>query len=145
MTLICFFFKCFFKDDLAIAIGILLFFLLVGIILAFTFLGSSRESKIAPIRDGKFVETDTGCGKVEGILEDGAIAFRGIPYAKPPIDDLRFKPAQLIDNVDYCWNGTLKAHNATLSCMQLFADIDINDGSEDCLTLGEFVIQLICA
>lgn len=89
---------------------------------------------VAPVRDGKFVEAVTGCGKVEGILDDGAVVFRGIPYARPPIEDLRFKPAELLDDIDYCWNDTLKAHNASAVCYQLYAN-GTTVGQEDCLTL----------
>lgn len=73
----------------------------------------------APIRDNKYVETQTSCGKVEGLLEDGAVAFRGIPYARPPLGDLRFKNAQPLNNISYCWNGTLLAHNTTETCVQV--------------------------
>lgn len=73
----------------------------------------------ALIRDNKYVETVTSCGKVEGLLHDGAVAFRGIPYARPPVGDLRFKRAQPLDNIDYCWNGTFLAHNASETCLQV--------------------------
>lgn len=73
----------------------------------------------APIRDNKYVETVTSCGMVEGLLNDGAVAFRGIPYARPPLGDLRFKYAQPLNNMDYCWNGTFLAHNASETCLQV--------------------------
>lgn len=116
-------------DDLAILGGVILFFLLVALIFAFTFIGKS-ELTSAPLRDGKFIEAVTSCGKVEGILEDSSFAFRGIPYA---IQN-RWKQAQLIDNIDDCWNGTLKAHNSTPVCWQIYANGSL-DGTEDCLTL----------
>lgn len=100
--------------------------------MAFTFLGNAKSTQVAPVRDGKVLAV-TSCGLVEGIVEDSAVAFRGIPFAKPPLGDLRFEHAQLIDDIDYCWNGTFKAHNATSECLQL-----VNgevQGVEDCLTL----------
>lgn len=124
----------FVSDDFAIIAGIILFLILVALILAFTFVGGAKEAKIAPVRDGKFVEASTSCGIVEGIYEDNAFAFRGIPYAKKPIGDLRFAPAELIDDLDLCWNGTFQAHNATSTCWQLNSDGSY-DGDEDCLTL----------
>lgn len=120
-------------DDLAIVGGVLLFFLLVALIFAFTFIGKS-ELTSAPVRDGRYVQAVTSCGMVEGMLEDSAFAFRGIPYALPPLGDQRFKPAQVIDTVDGCWNGTLKAHNSTPVCWQIYANGSI-DGTENCLTL----------
>ena len=35
---------------------------------------------------------DTKYGKVQGVLENGYVAFKGIPFAKPPVGALRFKP-----------------------------------------------------
>ncbi|KAG4069577.1 hypothetical protein HA402_006943 [Bradysia odoriphaga] len=121
-------------DDLAIVGGVLLFFLLVALIFVFTFIGKS-ELTSAPVRDGKFIQAVTSCGMVEGVLEDTfAFAFRGIPYAIPPVGENRWKPAQVIDNVDGCWNGTFKAHNATPVCWQIYANGSV-DGTEDCLKL----------
>lgn len=36
------------------------------------------------MRDGKILAV-TSCGHVEGLVEESAYAFRGIPYAKQPI------------------------------------------------------------
>ncbi|XP_063699428.1 neurotactin isoform X2 [Culicoides brevitarsis] len=113
--------------------GILLFLSLVMFILIFA-LSGKLASKAAPIRDGKYVEAVTGCGNVEGLLEDSSFAFRGIPYAIPPLLDNRWRHAELIDNIDYCWNGTFKAHNATPTCWQIYSNNSL-DGIEDCLTL----------
>ncbi|KAK4880560.1 hypothetical protein RN001_008706 [Aquatica leii] len=70
------------------------------------------------------------------VLEDSAVAFRGIPYARPPIDDLRFKSAQPLNSISYCWNNTtpLLTHNATNYCLQIYGNGTVA-GSEDCLTL----------
>ncbi|KAF5284564.1 hypothetical protein FQR65_LT02390 [Abscondita terminalis] len=89
-----------------------------------------------PVRDGRFVETITSCGRVEGVVEDGAVAFRGIPYARPPVDDLRFKSAKPLNSISYCWNNSspLLAHNATDYCLQIYGNGTVA-GSEDCLTL----------
>lgn len=120
-------------DDLAIIGGILVFLLLVAIICAFTFTGNPAL-KTPPLRDGKYIKAVTSCGPVEGVLEDSSYAFRGIPYAVPPIGDRRFKPAEPIERIDNCWNGTLKAHNSTPVCWQIFANGSV-DGVEDCLNL----------
>lgn len=120
-------------DDLAIFGGILVFLLLVAIICAFTFAGNAAL-KSPPLRDGKFIEAVTSCGPVEGVLEDSAYAFRGIPYAVPPTGERRFKVAEPIERIENCWNGTLKAHNATPVCWQIFANGSV-DGTEDCLNL----------
>lgn len=90
--------------------------------------------KEPPLRDGKYVRAATSCGPVEGILEDSAYAFRGIPFALPPIGDRRFKAAESIERIEDCWNGTLNAINSSPNCLQIFAN-GTNDGTEDCLTL----------
>ncbi|CRL04436.1 CLUMA_CG017521, isoform A [Clunio marinus] len=126
-------------DDIALIGGIILFLILVFLIIAFTFLGSTKHTQVAPIRDGK-VLTVTSCGVVEGLVEDSAVAFRGIPFAKPPIDNLRFEHSQVIDDINFCWNGTLEAHNPKPECMQM-TDGEIV-GEEDCLTLDVITPQV---
>ena len=34
----------------------------------------------------------TAYGKIQGVEENGYVAFKGIPFAKPPVGELRFKP-----------------------------------------------------
>ena len=41
---------------------------------------------------------NTKYGKVEGFVEDGVSRWYGIPYAKPPIGDLRFRRPTECDN-----------------------------------------------
>jgi carboxylesterase type B len=44
---------------------------------------------------------DTKYGTISGVIENGYTVFRGIPYAKPPIGDLRFHVTEEIDP----WDG----------------------------------------
>lgn len=67
-------------------------------------------------------------------MVDGAFAFYGIPYARPPVGDLRFKYAQSLNSLDYCWNGTFLAHNETDVCLQILSNGTVV-GKEACLTL----------
>ncbi|KAH1028319.1 hypothetical protein HUJ05_001684 [Dendroctonus ponderosae] len=114
--------------------GLLLFLFVIIFIIIFATSGKKQYLKTPPLRDGKFIETTTSCGKVEGKMEDSAYAFRGIPYARPPVNDLRFKYAKPLNQIGYCWNGTLLAHNATPTCMQMLSNGTVI-GIEDCLTL----------
>ncbi|XP_022906376.2 neurotactin [Onthophagus taurus] len=112
--------------------ALVIFLIIVSAIVFFT-IGDTIT--LSPINiEGNAVQAITTCGKVEGIHHDDAVAFRGIPYARPPLNNLRFKPAQPLNNIDYCWNDTLKVHNATPPCLQMLDNGTII-GIEDCLTL----------
>ncbi|KAJ8945077.1 hypothetical protein NQ318_005257 [Aromia moschata] len=119
-----------------IAISALLVFFLLIMIIIFVAIPTKQISYSPPVKDGRYIETITTCGRVEGLVEDSAFAFRGIPYARPPLGDLRFRAARPLDSLDYCWDGnaTFLAHNATDLCMQILSNGTVV-GSEDCLTL----------
>lgn len=69
-------------------------------------------------------------GRVEGVIEDSLVIFRGIPFAQPPIGDLRWRAPQPAKK----WEGVLTADK--------FAPAPIQGGtppsgkSEDCLYLN---------
>ena len=79
---------------------------------------------------------ETTNGTLEGTVRSGVRIFRGIPYAKPPEGELRWKAPQPMDN----WDGVRKADAFGPRCMQrqFFQDmIFFSDGmSEDCLYLN---------
>ncbi len=84
-------------------------------------------------------QVKTASGTVEG-KEDGAInKFLGIPYAAPPVGDLRWKPPVPAAT----WTGVRKAAEFGSHCMQgkVYGDMNFRDagGSEDCLTLNIWV------
>lgn len=56
--------------------------------------------------------------------------FLGIPYAQPPLGDLRFRWPQSINST---WNGTRDATQYGYSCYQYGSNFNL---SEDCLTLN---------
>jgi carboxylesterase type B len=95
----------------------------------------------APSKSDLFVQTSSG--PVVGFYNDTAPdvrQFLGIPFAEPPLGDLRFAPPQ-----DKRPNGTIQATKFPPSCMQQFSNgktvyteysqnFLINGGdSEDCL------------
>jgi para-nitrobenzyl esterase len=74
-------------------------------------------------------------GLVEGTLENGITIYRGIPFAAPPVGDLRWRPPQAPKK----WDGVLKADKFKPACPQ--ANIPIlgyldYGMSEDCLYLN---------
>ena len=78
----------------------------------------------------------TANGLLQGTQESGISIFKGIPYAQPPVGDLRWKEPQPVKN----WEGTRKADHFSARAMQLPIYSDMNfrsDGiSEDCLYLN---------
>jgi para-nitrobenzyl esterase len=75
-------------------------------------------------------------GRIEGRIEDGVRAFKGIPFAAPPVGELRWKAPQPVKP----WQGVRQATEFGNRCMQLplFSDMVFRSGgpSEDCLYLN---------
>jgi para-nitrobenzyl esterase len=74
-------------------------------------------------------------GAVEGIATDGLIEFRGIPYAAPPIGDLRWKPPR--EPIDR--PALLQARDFPPQCPQTWPPLPTmpaERSSEDCLYLN---------
>ena len=80
----------------------------------------------------------TNKGKVRGAFTaDGKVrAFKGIPYAAPPVGDLRWQPPQPAAK----WSGVRDATQFGFHCIQtnVYKDMAFRDPgpSEDCLTLN---------
>lgn len=90
---------------------------------------SIRAAGTAPI-----VKIDTG--KLEGKTDGTISAFLGIPFAKPPVGDLRWKPPIAPAK----WKGVRKATEFGSRCMQgaIYSDMIFRDPgvNEDCLYLN---------
>ncbi len=83
-------------------------------------------------------EINTSSGITKGYIKKGVITWNDIPYAKPPIDDLRWKAPRRIDNNsnfilpkdgNFCLQRT-----SILGGSSQFSDDSIS-GTEDCLYL----------
>ncbi|GJQ76634.1 hypothetical protein Trydic_g15494 [Trypoxylus dichotomus] len=86
---------------------------------------------------------DTSYGKLRGkLLTDieGATfyGFQGIPYAKPPLGNLRFKAPQ----PPVKWTGIRDATSESSECYQRHMIFQTIIGSEDCLYLNVYTPQL---
>jgi para-nitrobenzyl esterase len=53
-------------------------------------------------------------GELEGVVADGVISFKGIPFAAPPVGQLRWRPPQAAPR----WTGVRQAAEFGASCMQ---------------------------
>jgi len=75
-------------------------------------------------------------GAIEGTISDGVRAFKGVPFAAPPVGTLRWKPPQPVQP----WSGVRAAREFGNRAMQLplFADMVFRSPgvSEDCLYLN---------
>ncbi len=75
-------------------------------------------------------------GVVEGVVKDGIASFKGIPFAAPPLGDLRWKSPQPVKP----WQGVKKAVEFAPGPMQDTAFGAMLGGpqkiSEDCLYLN---------
>ncbi len=92
-------------------------------------LGMETGAQAAPI-----VTLD---GPVEGFVKGGITQFLGIPYAKPPVGDLRWRPPQPVAK----WESVRKADKFGPTCAQVttlgpFAGPA--NSNEDCLYLNVF-------
>jgi para-nitrobenzyl esterase len=81
-------------------------------------------------------QVKTKSGTVEGKVDGPILAFLGIPYAAPPVGDLRWKAPVAVAK----WTDVRKATDFGAHCMQgrVFGDMNFRDtgGSEDCLSLN---------
>ena len=86
--------------------------------------------------DTASTKVKTANGMIEGTNDSGVLIFKGIPYAEPPVGELRWKEPQPVKN----WTGVRKTIKFAKRPMQqaIFSDMVFrSDGiSEDCLYLN---------
>lgn len=91
----------------------------------------------------EFIIATTRSGKIKGVkktsvLGDEYFSFQRIPYAKPPINELRFSDPQPSDP----WSETIDGTIPTPSCIQLSTIFNSIVGDEDCLYLNIYTKNL---
>src|SRR6187551_3805726 len=95
---------------------------------AFTLMATAAQAQIG--------EASVTGGRVSGVVTNGIAAFKGIPFAAPPVGELRWRPPQPVAN----WEGVRNADRFGPRAMQLslFGDMSFrsNGMSEDCLYLN---------
>ena len=91
---------------------------------------SAGAASAAP--DQATIET----GQLAGVVDHDVVSFKGIPFAKPPVGDLRWRAPQPVEP----WTGVRAADKYGALCMQKINTKDNGVGpppaSEDCLTLN---------
>ncbi|MBX9575287.1 MAG: carboxylesterase family protein [Caulobacteraceae bacterium] len=90
----------------------------------------------SPAQDPDRPVVATADGPVRGVSEQGVSAFKGLPYAQPPVGDLRWRPPRPAA----VWTGVREATEYGAICIQPPANGDPGVGPlpmrEDCLTLN---------
>jgi para-nitrobenzyl esterase len=95
---------------------------------------SAAAQPLPPQPPAARVET----GALQGVQAAGVVRFLGVPYAKPPVGPLRWRPPEAAQP----WPGVRPADHVGALCMQKIKRSDNGVGpgeaSEDCLTLNVF-------
>src|SRR4029079_19373662 len=99
---------------------------------------AQEANKSQPEQASALVKVDSG--QLQGVEADGVISFKGIPFAAPPVGELRWRPPQPTSK----WTGVRQAAEFGPSCMQERgfgpppgAGAPASQGpSEDCLYLN---------
>lgn len=106
----------------------------IALLLCFCLVTILTSGQLTP--DGSLPTVKTANGILQGTQISGISMFKGIPFAQPPVGDLRWKAPQPVKN----WEGTLKADHFSARPMQLpiFSDMKFRSSgiSEDCLYLN---------
>lgn len=87
-----------------------------------------RAAPPEPAPAGMAAVVRIGSGEIQGIVFDDVAEYRGIPYAAPPVGDLRWRAPQAVQP----WKGVRGAAEFGKSCTAPPA------GSEDCLYLNVY-------
>jgi para-nitrobenzyl esterase len=93
---------------------------------------ATAVSAVSAIADSKVVMTDDG--PVKGMVVHGVREFLGIPYAAPPVGDLRWQPSQ----AHAPWVQPLDATKFANHCPQVASPFGVASLTEDCLYLNVF-------
>lgn len=83
------------------------------------------------------VEVETACGRVRGLEHDTVTRFLGIPYATPPLGDLRWRPPI----PPPAWKNTFDAFDFGNVCAQncdCYPGFSLSSTTEDCLYLNVY-------
>jgi para-nitrobenzyl esterase len=70
-------------------------------------MGSAVEQQGPPV-----VRVDSG--ELQGVVDDGVVSYKGVPFAAPPVGDLRWRPPQPVAP----WKGVRQAAEFGADCMQ---------------------------
>jgi len=96
--------------------------------------GGGASSNITPAG-----QVSLANGSVQGVVEDDVLVWHGLPYAQPPVGDLRWRAPQPVEN----WAGVRDATERHSECVQAETTTQWQRtsrmvGSEDCLIVDVY-------
>jgi para-nitrobenzyl esterase len=98
-------------------------------------LSAAQAAVLAQTAPATPVIVKAPAGVLRGTEHDGMRSFLGVPYAKPPVGDLRWRPPQPLP----AWSGTRDALQFGAQCMQGRRGTTPVAMGEDCLFLNIWV------
>ena len=129
------------KRRVAFVLAAAAFVAILSGLLYYYFSRKVKEYEQILLEENQHMKVTIKAGVIRGKFEGDAVVFKGIPYAKPPVGNLRWKaPVSCDENVNKCWNGTLDASEFGSWCAQQDVlhtpDPTKVIGSEDCLFIN---------
>jgi para-nitrobenzyl esterase len=82
-----------------------------GVLIGAALLGLSAMGA-GDAAQGPVVKVDSG--QLQGVVDDGVVSYKGIPFAAPPVGELRWRPPQPVAR----WAGVRQAAEFGADCMQ---------------------------
>lgn len=120
------------KSVVAVLLSLILCF---GMCFSLSACGSSDDASSEEASPATEVKTVCSNGTLVGSETEGVISYLGVPFAKPPVDDLRWKapvPAEDSDEEIQC----TEFGDTALQYEWKSEPASFNEKSEDCLTLN---------
>ncbi len=99
-------------------------------VIGFLGLASLGCSRPVPATQGDLRRVEVESGMLEGVRQGTVLSFKGVPYAAPPVGDLRWRPPQ----PPLKWTGVRRANRYGSDAPQ--KNPDVGSQSEDCLFLN---------
>ena len=126
-----------------VAGALLLLILIIVICAAAKPSGWSNEARI--VGEGKFVETHTSCGPIQGLVDGpDQFSFTRIPYASTPEGTKRWTHSTAATNLAECHEGKMIAHSHNNTKPQCWKRYPTGPaGDENCLTLDIFTSTVV--
>ena len=83
-----------------------------GVLTGAALLGLAAMGGAAAQQTPAVVRVDSG--ELQGVVDDGVASYKGVPFAAPPVGELRWRPPQPVAP----WNGVRQAAEFGADCMQ---------------------------